>query len=115
MLKKIRERYESGDGIHWGIEDLVTKEIVGTCGFYRGFKNESAEVGYVMKQQFRKSGFMTEAVALAVDFGFKTMCLKTIFALTAQDNLASHAVLRKNGFIAAGIEENGDLKFHLLR
>jgi ribosomal-protein-alanine N-acetyltransferase len=115
MLGKIHERYTQGNSVHWGIEDMALKEIVGTCGYYRGFENESGEIGYIVKEQHRRGGYMSEAVKLVVDFGFNVMKLKKVFAITAQKNLASQGVLRKNGFIAAGIEENGDLRFHLLR
>jgi [ribosomal protein S5]-alanine N-acetyltransferase len=115
MIGKIEERYQEGTSIHWGIEDLATGEIIGTCGFYRGFANESAEVGYIMKEKFRRSGYMAEAVRLAVEFAFNEMQVKKVFANTAQTNLASHGVLRKNGFVAATITETGDLQFHKLR
>lgn len=115
MISKIEERYQAGTSIHWAIEDISLKTIVGTCGFYRGFANESGEIGYIVKEQYRRGGYMSNSVKLLVDFGFNVMKLKSVFAITAQKNLASQGVLRKNGFISAGIEENGDLRFHLLR
>ncbi len=115
MLGKIDDRYNEGSGIHWGIEDIALQQIVGTCGYYRGFANDSGEIGYIVKEQYRRNGYMAEAVKLAVDFGFSEMKLKKVFAITAQKNLGSQGVLRKNGFIAAGIEENGDLRFHIIR
>lgn len=115
MMQKVRARYDSGESIHWGIQDLNTGEIVGCCGFYRGFPNETGEVGYMMKESFRRSGYMTEAVRLAVQFGFEQLQLRKVIAVTAQSNLASQGVLRKNGFVAAQIRENGDLVFHRLR
>jgi len=115
MILKVHERYQQGDGIHWGIVDRSTNEFVGCCGFYRGFPNETGEVGYMMHEKFRRSGFMTEAVSLAVKFGFEEMQLKKIIAITAQKNLASQGVLRRNGFVAAEIRDDGDLVFHRLR
>jgi ribosomal-protein-alanine N-acetyltransferase len=115
IIDKIEARYREGAGIHWVIEDKTSREIVGTCGFYRGFENECGEVGYIMKEQFRRGGYMTEAVGLAVNFGFNEMKLKKIFATTSPSNLSSQSVLRKNGFIAAGVEDSGHLKFHLIR
>ncbi len=115
MILKVHERYQQGDGIHWGILDRATNQFVGCCGFYRGFANESGEVGYMMHENFRGHGYMTEAVSLAVKFGFEGMKLKKIFAVTGQKNLASQNVLRKNGFVAAEIREDGDLVFHLVR
>lgn len=114
MIGKVRERYLSGDSVHWGIQDIASGQIVGCCGFYRGFPNETGEVGYKMRDAFRRNGYMTEAVGLAVKFGFEVLQLKKIIAVTGQDNLGSQGVLRRNGFIAAEIREDGDLVFHRL-
>jgi ribosomal-protein-alanine N-acetyltransferase len=115
MIGHVRERYLSGDSVHWGIQDLSSGQIVGCCGFYRGFPNETGEVGYKTREGFRRHGYMTEAVSLAVKFGFEELLLKKIIAVTAQKNLPSQGVLRRNGFIAAAIREDGDLVFHKLR
>src|ERR1041385_3769026 len=61
MLGKIDERYQNGEGIHWGIQDLKTGEYIGCCGFYRGFANDTGEIGYFLKEQFRNKGYMSEA------------------------------------------------------
>lgn len=113
--KLVAERYHAGGSIQWGIEDRQSGIIVGNCGYYRGFANETGEIGYIMKEEFRRSGYMSEAVQLIVNFGFDVMKLKEIFATTDADNFASQGVLRKNGFIADGPQENGKLRFHRLR
>lgn len=112
MFGKIEERYQRGESIQWAIVDRSTNTIVGNCGYYRGFANECGEIGYVMKENFRRQGFMSEAVKLIVEFGFSHMKLKTVFATTAPTNLASQTVLRNNAFVAAGPEENGHLRFN---
>lgn len=112
MHQKIEARYQSGESIQWAIVDRTTNTIVGNCGYYRGFADETGEIGYVMKENFRRMGYMSEAVKLIVDFGFDVMKLTEIFATTAPDNIASHGVLLKNGFIAQGLNENDRLRFH---
>lgn len=114
MIGKVRERYLSGDSVHWGIQDIASGQIVGCCGFYRGFPEDTGEIGYKMRDAFLRNGYMTEAVGLAVKFGFEVLQLKKIIAITGQDNLASQGVLRKNGFIAGEVREPGDLVFHRL-
>jgi RimJ/RimL family protein N-acetyltransferase len=42
-------------------------------------------------------GFATEAARAALDFGFGTLGLATIFAMTRPDNLASQAVMKRLG------------------
>lgn len=111
----VAERYFAGNSVQWGIEDISTGEIVGNIGYYRGFENECGEIGYIMKEKFRRGGYMSEAVGLVARFGFDVMKLKMIFATTAATNLASQSVLRKNGFIPAGVEENGHLRFNRIK
>jgi hypothetical protein len=37
ILKKINADVANGDSIHWGIFLKNTNELVGTCGYYRGY------------------------------------------------------------------------------
>ena len=113
ILQKIEARYREGDGVNWGIEDVASGTIVGNAGFYRGFANGNAEVGYKMKEQFRNMGYMSEAVALIVRFGFEHMKLNRIFAHTSPVNVASHTVLMKCGFVHSKTLENGDFEFEI--
>src|SRR5687768_17608155 len=82
VFDKVYANYLGGDSVHWCMEDNHTKEVLGCVGFYRGFKDETAEVGYVMKPEYRGKGYMTEAVQLVVQFGFDTMQLRKIIAYT---------------------------------
>jgi ribosomal-protein-alanine N-acetyltransferase len=66
MNEKINKNYEDGDSIHWGIVDNQTKNIVGTCGYYRGFDKGAGELGCVLLAQYRGQGFMTSALLLAI-------------------------------------------------
>jgi ribosomal-protein-alanine N-acetyltransferase len=115
MFGKIEERYQNGESIQWAIVERSTNIIVGNCGYYRGFADECGEIGYVMKENFRKQGFMSEAVQLIVEFGLREMQLKKVFAVTAAANAASQGVLRKNGFVPAGTQADGNLRFDRLR
>jgi [ribosomal protein S5]-alanine N-acetyltransferase len=49
MQKKINQDYLQGNSIHWGIVDAQSSKPVGTCGYYRGFVNNTGELGYVLK------------------------------------------------------------------
>lgn len=111
VFDKVYANYLTGDSVHWCIEDNATQVPVGCIGFYRGFKDETAEVGYVMKPEYRGKGYMSEAVQLVVQFGFETMQLKNIIAYTGPQNTASHGVLLKNGFQEKEVMADGDLKF----
>ena len=90
--------------MHWAIEDATRCALVGTVGFYRGFVDGVGEVGYVLRPAHRRRGFMTEAVALAVAYGFDALGLGAVVAHTDATNRASIAVLERCGFVLAGAD-----------
>jgi ribosomal-protein-alanine N-acetyltransferase len=99
MLEKIARDQAAGASVHWAIalpDD--EREIVGTCGFYRGLSDGQGEIGYLLKEQHRGHGFMTEAVRAIVGWGFAVLALDRIVAFTDYDNVRSRAVLTRVGF-----------------
>ena len=107
MQEKISKDYIDGNSIHWGIEEKLTKKIVGTCGYYRGFYNGTGELGCVLLPQYRGQGFMTSAMLLAIDFGLNNIGLKRIRAITSQQNSAAIRLLERLNFIKiAGLHDN---------
>jgi [ribosomal protein S5]-alanine N-acetyltransferase len=68
--------------------------------FRGGFQN--AYLGYYIGAEFGGQGYMTEAVALVLRFAFRDLKLHRVEANVQPHNLASTAVLRKNGFTKEG-------------
>ena len=110
ILEQINADIAKGESLHWGIFLNGTDEIAGTCGYYRGFAENSGEIGYILRESYRGKGLMTEAVQLLVDFGFKTLKLDQIIAYTDLSNSASAAVLQRAGFTEVQAAD-GDRKF----
>jgi ribosomal-protein-alanine N-acetyltransferase len=98
MLRRIEADTERGETVHWGICLAGRDAVVGTIGFYRGFRDGTGEVGYVMRAPFRRRGLMREALALVVAHGFGPLGLATVEARTAPDNAASIGLLGRLGF-----------------
>lgn len=105
QLDRIAADQARGETVHWAIEDAGTGTLVGTVGFYRGFPNGVGEVGYVLRPEHRGRGFMTEAVGLAVAYGFDVLRLEAVVAHTDAANRASIAVLVRCGFAPAGADD----------
>ena len=97
-LAKINEDIQSGNSLHWGIELTENTILIGTVGFYRGFKNKTGEIGYILTEGYRRKGYMLEAVTRVVEFGFTELGLDKIKAYTMGDNTASIQLLLKAGF-----------------
>lgn len=107
ILHRVDRNYRQGTSINWGIIDKASGTLVGNIGYYRGFAEETGEVGFVMKEKFRRKGFIKEALSLAVPFGFEKMKLKRILALAREDNLPSRNLLSSCGFYETGhVSEN---------
>jgi len=101
MLARIDQDMARGDSLHWGVCLRGSAEIVGTCGFYRGFQGGVGEIGYVLRGAYRGRGVMTAAVRLVVTFGFETLNLDAVVAYTEATNEPSMDLLRRVGFVEA--------------
>ena len=112
MQDKINRDYSNGDSIHWGIAERVSNTIVGTCGYYRGFKNNAGELGCVLLPQQQGKGFMTRAMLMAINFGFDTIGLQRIWAETSVDNHSAINLFERLNFTVAG-QDNNSVIFEL--
>jgi [ribosomal protein S5]-alanine N-acetyltransferase len=98
MLAWIDADHARGDSLHWGICLPGSDEIVGTIGFYRGFRDDVGEVGYVLRRAYRGRGIMTSALELVTTYGLTGLGLRAVVAHTDPANLPSIALLRRVGF-----------------
>lgn len=99
MQERINLDYQNGSSIHWGIADKKSNNIVGTVGYYRGFKNGNGEIGCVLKPEFQGKGLMTEAMKLAIEFGINEMKLRKIGAITSTENKPAIQLLKRLSFV----------------
>lgn len=98
ILARIDRDMEAGLGLHWGICEGDRDEVLGSCGFCRGYPDNVGEVGYALRAAHRGRGLMTAAVRLVAAFGFVTLGLAGVVAYTDPGNRASQAVLERAGF-----------------
>ena len=77
---------------------------LGECGFHTWYLNHHrGELFYMLRQEeFKRQGYMQEAMEVVMDYGFKTMSLHRIEAKVADDNMASIGLLRRNHFSFEG-------------
>lgn len=96
LIEKIRNDFVTNNGITWGL--YLEKQLIGSCGFYRGFNHQIGEIGYVLNEQFRSKGFMKEACEKVIEYGFEQLNLKAVCAYTKDSNLPSIKLLIGLGF-----------------
>ncbi len=95
--------YDERFAIRWGITLQGAGGLIGTCG-YNGLDadNLRAEIGYDLAQRWWRQGIMSEALYAVLGYGFYTMGLNRVEAVTAPANVASQALLLRLGFCAEG-------------
>jgi [ribosomal protein S5]-alanine N-acetyltransferase len=90
--------------LRWGITMKGEPEIIGTCGYYGLHAwHRRASIGYELKRSCWRQGFMTEALAVLIDLGFREMDLNRIDAVVMPANTASIKLLEKLGFHNEGL------------
>lgn len=80
----------------------VNKMVCDVC--FKGEPNTDGEIeiGYGTQPQFQGNGYMKEAVGGMIEWAKKQPNVKSIFAETLKDNIASYTILERNNFIKVG-------------
>ena len=102
-LKDYSEFYEKNGYAFCAMIWRKTNEFIGVGGLQKSPSNRKSsntgetEVGYTVEKRFWGKGIATECTLACLDFGFNTIGLKRIIALTHSENIASIRVLEKAG------------------
>lgn len=117
-LKVEKEKYRKGLSSYdksFVIFQLIEKEsmqVMGMCGFVRHYPAHfRAEFGYSLDSDtYKQKGYMSEAVAPIIAYGFEKMNLIRIEAMVGSNNEPSIKIVKKLGF-----EREGLMKQHYYR
>jgi len=100
--------WRKGYAYPFAITLTETGEIVGGIGIEMLSKrHRSGEVGYWIAKAHRRQGYVSEAIQLTLDHGFKDLKLHRIQAHVFVGNEPSVGVLKKAGFTYEGIVRHG--------
>ncbi|MDO8740057.1 MAG: GNAT family N-acetyltransferase [Candidatus Woesearchaeota archaeon] len=98
FLKRTSARRKHRSEIVFGIISKETKELMGTVSFVRtNNRDNKTEIGYLIGKNYRNKGYVSEAVRLLLDFGFRKMKFHKIYINCAKENKASKRVIEKVG------------------
>jgi [ribosomal protein S5]-alanine N-acetyltransferase len=86
----------------WAIEEKVAGIPIGHIVVKPLEESSEVELGWMIAASWQKRGYATEAAHGAVDYAFKNLKLKEIFAICEPANLASIRVMEKCGFVSIG-------------
>ncbi len=79
----------------WVVFEKCSTKLIGLCGLH--YSDDGIEISYMFFPQFWGKGFAREAVLASVDYGFNTLKIETIIAITQAANIKSCQLLNKNG------------------
>lgn len=98
-IYKIGKLIENNASIYWAISLLDSPSLIGTiCLWNFDTENAIAEIGYELLPDFQGKGFMREAIAAVIKYGFEEVKIKTITAFPSANNISSVKVLKMAGF-----------------
>lgn len=84
----------------WTLIERDTERVVGQGGLVPiEFNGPEVELGYRLGKDFWGKGYATEIAAASAKYGFETLGLNKLVAVTHHENLASRRVLIKIGFV----------------
>lgn len=99
----IRQQYVDNGIGRWAVVDKSTNDFIGWAGLKLFTEpvnrhNNFHELGYRFMKKHWGKGYATEAAKASVEYGFRELKLKDIYAMTDINNLVSKKVLEKTGF-----------------
>lgn len=97
-------RNETEDNECFLICQKSDEKIVGSINLTQIFRArfQNAYLGYYLGKEYTGKGYMKEAIALILQYAFKDLKLHRIEANVQPNNIASIAVLERNGFSKEG-------------
>jgi [ribosomal protein S5]-alanine N-acetyltransferase len=87
-----------------------TAEVIGGISIFESEQHKRAELGYWCATGLWGRGYTTEAVRAIIDYGFRSLGLRRVYAECHGDNPGSRRVLEK-----AGMTYEGRLRQHSFR
>jgi ribosomal-protein-alanine N-acetyltransferase len=105
MLARAYTSFLAGDGVEWAIvlDGPGDDRAVGKIGHWRWQRAHSrSEVGFILHRDLWRRGLAAEALATAVEWGFRRLELHSVEAQLDIDNVASQRTLERVGFRREG-------------
>jgi ribosomal-protein-alanine N-acetyltransferase len=97
----IRNKTENEWYLDWQSVLIILKEenviIGGFCFQMHPDKDGKVQIGYMIRPEYQKNGYMTEALRRGIAWVFERPEVMSLIAQTTKSNLPSHRVLEKTG------------------
>lgn len=104
MIVEMGEGFDQREKIGWVITERRGDAAIGTCTLFRfDRRHRRAEIGYALRSDHWGRGLASEAVSLALDWGFRTLGLHRVEADIDPRNMPSRRLLARLGFASEGL------------
>ncbi|HSY25835.1 MAG TPA: GNAT family N-acetyltransferase [Polyangiaceae bacterium] len=95
--------------LRFSIRERSTRRFLGVVGLESvAHLHQSADLGYWLRADAARRGYMSEAARATVQWAFKRLSAHRIRVAAATDNVASLGVIRKLGFHFEGIAREAE-------
>lgn len=81
----------------WALVYRQNQQLIGHCGLHYLADTPEVELTYTLNPTYWRQGLATEAGQAVLRWGFETLALKQIVAVTGPNNIASQRVMQKLG------------------
>jgi len=99
FIQKINSIVANNDAVYWAISLKDKPELIGTiCYWNVQPEKHMADIGYELLPEHQGKGFMQEAIAAVITYGFEVVGFQVIAGLTHPHNQASRKLLERSGF-----------------
>jgi ribosomal-protein-alanine N-acetyltransferase len=104
LIDLIFANYAANEAVQWAVTEKNDDTFIGLIGFWRIVKEHHyGELGYMLAREHWGKGYVSEAIAAVVPFGFHGLGFHRVEAITRPVNVASIRALEKNGFQREGL------------
>jgi ribosomal-protein-serine acetyltransferase len=101
--------WDQGRALRLGIRDRAARRFLGVVGLESiAHLHQNAELGYWLRADAARRGYMTEAARAMILWAFKRLNAHRIRVAAATDNFASLGVIRRLGFRFEGIAREAE-------
>jgi ribosomal-protein-alanine N-acetyltransferase len=110
FIEKILDGLEKNEWIYWAINLKGDLKCIGTICLWNFSKEKSsADVGFLLLNEYQKQGLMSEVIPIVLEYGFNSLHLNKIEGEVAPKNENSIRILKRFGFSFSKKLENTDI------
>ena len=99
-VQRFIDNWETGKAYHWLMFHRDAGELIGAISARR---DQGIVLGYCVARRFWRQGYMSEALAVVIDWAFTDPAVFRVWAVCDLENEASARLLERNGFHEEGI------------